>query len=76
MNGGKGGEKNRDRDKNSRSNGRSPTASVGVCFSQKVMTIVTIIIRLIGAPPKSRHNGINLNQQRCSQAAAAPLYRA
>jgi hypothetical protein len=36
-------------------------------FLQKVMTVATIIIRLIGAPTKSRHNGINLNRQRCSQ---------
>lgn len=58
--------KNRGMGKNSRSNSVHPLEWRAV-FRKKVMTVETIIIRLIGAPTKSRHNGINLNQQHCSQ---------
>lgn len=58
--------KNRGMGKNSRSNSVRPLEWRAV-FRKKVMTVETIIIRLIGAPTKSRHNGINLNQQHCSQ---------
>lgn len=61
--------KNRGMGKNSRSNSAvgSPSLEWRAVFRKKVMTVETIIIRLIGAPTKSRHNGINLNQQHCSQ---------